>query len=300
MSTEENPTDRFLPEGDRPAAGGEDLAALLSSVALVGAETGELRARTATLTDQVTGLSAQVEKLAGRMVDASHLAQIRGELDRLVDLAEVVAELSETVNELAKEETPNTFRPVDWAHLPDTDREEILQDLVAWVRDVLFDGWPSAQQRIPECWPHHRELINEMLWARTSYQVAYDNPHGHARDAGDFRRALDDAIDRATEVTRGCQRPDDGHLVPLPPRDDTEALQAAARTDIIGQIFTLTRQGNDLGVSEEIRAVAREQASALVAEHDIGATQFQQYQVARRLSEDHAQAPAARTRRSDS
>jgi hypothetical protein len=49
--------------------------------------------------------------------------------------------------------------------------EELLTGLVTWMRNIYL-RYPDARQSLPECWLWHPEVIEELLWLRTSWLTA--------------------------------------------------------------------------------------------------------------------------------
>lgn len=293
-----DPVEEYLGDQGRSAGGASELGRVLSGVAVVGAEVGELREKVARLTAQLDPVRTRLAELTDHTVDTARLGELHRKVDALAALADQVADLSDAVAALADNDQGDALRPVDWAHLPPGEQGEVLQELVEWVRDVLFVGWPSARPVIRPCWPQHTELLNAMLWLRCAYQTTYDNPHGRAHHAADFHRTLREVLERCQILTEHCPPPGAGvHVVPIPPRDDSPALAAAARTAAIGQIYDLNRHATNDQAPPDAREQALARANELWTAYRIRREEYEAYEEARRVSEDLLQPTVGRARR---
>jgi hypothetical protein len=262
-----DPVNDYLSETGGPSGPGVPDGAVLAGLTTMAAELGELRRRVVEQGERFGPLGDRVDELA--------------------DLAAEVAELAAAVAELTQQEKSKAPRPVDLAHIPASQMPDELQGLVEWSRDVLFAGWPDARRDIRSCWPRHVELVNAMLWLRTTYETAYVHEGGRSHHAADFFRCLADVRTMAATLTRGCPRPGESepHAVPVPLRDDLPALAAAGRTSIIAQTYRLTMQAKDPEISEDIRAEARGRVRQMFGELRITKEEYEQYERALKLSE---------------
>lgn len=262
---------------------GSGAGEVLTAVAMVGAEIGELRAH---LGDALQDLTAVREDVTGL-----HQA-VKG----LTDLSRQVSELAMVVDELAQEDGSTTPRPVDLAHIPEAERGTALQELADWVHTVLFGGWPWTQGLLRPCWPHHPDLINDLLILKVTYETAYVK--GRAHHAVEYRHLLDYVMEVAAERTRSC--PTDTrtpHDVPLPPRHDLRAMMTAARDMVLAKVWRMTEQANrarQLG-SDELAGQAEAKAAELFATHQITQEEYQAYE--RRVQRSYAAESARRTDR---
>lgn len=263
-----DPVNDYLSATGGPAGPGVPDGAVLAGLTTMAAEIGELRRRIVEQGERFGPLSDRVDKLA--------------------DLAAEVAELAGAVAELTQQEKSKAPRPVDLAHIPASQMQEELQGLVEWVRDVLFVGWPDARRDIRSCWPRHVELVNAMLWLRTTYETAYVHEGGRAHHAADFFRCLDDVRSMAARLTRGCPRPGESepHPVPVPLRDDSSALAAAGRTSVIAEAYRLTMQTGDPSIPSDIKKAGRARVRDLFVEWRIGQEEYKEYVRALKLSEN--------------
>ncbi|RSN51123.1 hypothetical protein [Actinomadura sp. WAC 06369] len=189
-----------------------------AAVAILASEQGETRAHLQELRDQLGDVLQDLHKLDQRTGDIpaleSKIAALADALDKLV----------------RSDDDDSDTRPRDLAHIAPEDREQVLGDLVAWVRDVLFVGWPWAAASLAPCWLEHPDIVNGVLWLRAAYAAAYDTAGARPHAAADWHRWLDDVMATAERRTEGC--PEDGsHAVPPAPRDDSERLRAVVRRD---------------------------------------------------------------------
>lgn len=266
--------------------GGGDFASVLSALSVVSTEVGETRAHLAELREHFG------ESLA-------ELGEVSGRINKLAALATQVAILSDRVQALTDngggtgEELD--ARPVDLAHIDPQDLPDVLGALVAWVREVVFVGWPWTQQTLRGCWLQHPDLINAMLWLRSAYRAAYDDENARPHAAADWHRWLDDVMTTAERRTRGCPQPGQGtpHAVPLSPRDDLPALEDLARRDGLAEIHRLNlRRQPGAGYPADAVADAQQRIVALMDEHGLTNDDYNQYIRALRETEEaiaHAQ-----------
>ncbi|MFF0526602.1 hypothetical protein ACFYTC_48620 [Actinomadura nitritigenes] len=248
---------------------------VLSALAILSAEQGETRAHLAELRDHLGDVLEQV-----------------GNLDKLVSdvpiLAGRLASLTDAVDQLLREPSDSKTRPVDLAHVPRDERREVLGELVTWVRDVLFAGWPWTQDALRPCWLQHPDLVNGMLWLRAAYSAAYDMPKAQPHAAADFHRWLDDVMDRAAGRTEHCPaaKSPELHQVPLSPRDDAPGLDALERREVCAELYRLARIRKEAGHSaEDVEAAARH-SRQLIAETGITEADYNQYARARKATLD--------------
>ncbi|MBG0826152.1 hypothetical protein HS048_36410 [Planomonospora sp. ID91781] len=271
------------------------LGAVLSAVSAISVDVGRLRATVEHLSGEQAATAAHLGRLTGlpRLVE-----QLQRQAAEAEQLAEEVARLAQAVEDLADSEPAEPpLRPVDWAHVPLEERGAWLADLVAWVRDVVFVGWPPAAERLRGCWPRHLDLVNDVAMLRTLYQAAYERSSGRAHHAVEFRRMLEEVLRTADAHTRECPGPGEArpHLVPLPARDDTDQLRQAERVGVLGEVYRLTEQANHLATPPDLRAAATERASRLFSEHRITQAEYLAYEqalTASRAAADTTRRPA--------
>jgi outer membrane murein-binding lipoprotein Lpp len=264
-----------------PTGSGGRTGEVLTAVAMVGAEIGELRAHLGDALKNMTALRGDVTKLG----------QATAGITRLT--AEV-HELAAHVDQLAGDEDTKTPKPVDLAHLDDDNRADVLGELANWVHTVLFTGWPQAAEQIRACWPHHPDLINDLLLLKTAYEAAYQTGSRRAHHAVEFRHLLDYITAGADERARNCPTDLNRHEVSLPARNDLGAMNTAARDMVLAKVWRLTEQVNharQLGRTD-LAEQAGKAAEAMVDDNQITPAEYQAYE--KRVRDTHA---AARTRK---
>jgi hypothetical protein len=266
-----------------PDGSGGRASDVLTAVAMVGAELGELRAH---LGDVLKDMNGVREDITG----------LRRAVDTLSALSQQVTELAVAVDELAQTDSDKAPKPVDLEHIADEDRDAVLQELANWVRTVLFGGWPWTQDRLRGCWSHHPDLINDLLMLKTAYETAYAAKSRRAHHAADFRHLLDYVMDVADERTRECPAKLAYHEVTLPARNDITAVNAAARDMVLARVWRLTEQANRarrLG-RDDLAARAQDVATAAFDEHQISKAEYELYE--QRVQRSRAAAEARRAR----
>lgn len=248
---------------------------VLSALTILSAEQGETRAHLAELRDHLGDVLDQVAKLDRLIADVPLLA---GRLSTLTD----------AVDQLIRQQDDSPLRPMDLAHIPPDERREVLGELVRWVRDVLFVGWPWTQDALAACWLEHPDLINGMLWLRAAYAVAYESSKARPHAVADFHRWLDDVMDRAAGRTEHCPAPhsQELHHVPLPPRDDTPVLDALERREVCAELRRLAQISEKNGHSAEDIEAARQRTRQLVAETGVTEADYKQYARALKATRD--------------
>jgi len=260
-----------------------------TAIAMASAGITELRSHFADMLAELGGLRTQVAELARHSDQTSALAQ-------------QVAELATTLDELANEddEGKKNPKPLDLAHIAPGDRTTVITNLAGWVNTVVFTGWPWTQDQIRACWPHHPDLINDMLLLKTTYEAAYQAGNRRAHHAADFRHLLDYITATCEERTRACPTDHGQHPVPLPARFDAPAAATAARHMQLAEVWTLTVHASTAQQTGDHTAVqeARDRATALIDTYKITQAEYQAYEQHVRADRAH-QARQARTAEDD-
>lgn len=168
----------------------------------------------------VAGLARETEALRRRLDD---LGALRGQV---AELADVVADLAERL--ITDKAAP--AGPTSWLGLPDHDAGEVavrraaavLVDLVGWT-NLVYLRYPDAAASLPECWLWHPDVVEELLWLRTAWAVAYRGPVASALQAGDWHDRCRPGVVRRIRVAAGtCSR--ESHRAS--PRPTTACLDA--------------------------------------------------------------------------
>ncbi|MFI6541439.1 hypothetical protein ACIBHY_53930 [Nonomuraea sp. NPDC050547] len=283
--SEEYLGDIASPAGQTGRAPGLD--AVLAALATLSVDVGGVRANVEHLTTGHVDLARQLRPLSGL---PAVVEQLRAEANRVPELAEEVSKLADSVGQMLDNPPAKAPSPQDWTHVPAADRREWLEELLAWVRDVLFTGWPWTATRLRACWPRHLDLVNDVAMLRCLYQTAYDHAGGRAHHAVEFRRSVDDVMATANERTRACPPPNDGrpHLVPIPPRDDSTHLNQAVRIAILAEFHQLQEQANHPQTPQDLRADVMARARHLSQLHHITQEEYATYENALAASKAHA------------
>ena len=255
--------DAYLGDIARPASPSEQQkeeetpGGVMPALTVLAGDIGELRAELREFREQLADVLATVDQLGSRVAALSTLES-------------KVHALTDAVDLLLGQGDADAVRPVDLAHLTHENRGQVLADLVHWVRDVVFTGWPWTQERLRPCWLHHPDLINRMLWLRAAYSAAYDQPKARPHAAADWHRWLDDVMAHADRHTADCPSPEE-HAAPLPPRDDLAVLSAVQqhRRAVLTEITQLMQVTTHAGYpADQVRA-AQQRMKALIDAHGI-------------------------------
>lgn len=255
-----------------PAGENNGQAEVLAALSVLSTELGENRAHVAELRAHLDDVLKTLTDLQGKAAGAESLST------EVTALADTVAQLVELGV------APRPPKPVDLAHIAAEDRDTTLGELVEWVREVLFTGWPWTASRLRSCWLLHPDLVNAMLWLQTAYLTAYKHVDRRAHNAADFHHWLEEAMQWADERTAKCPRSaaEGHHPVPLPPRDDLAVLAEVARRDTLAEIHRQMQIVNAPEAPEDARVAARAVVSELtqvVSEED-----YRRYVIAVELS----------------
>jgi hypothetical protein len=245
-----------------------DAQQVATAIAMANAGITELRAHFADVLSELGGLRTQVTNLDRHAAQTSALAQ-------------QVAELATALDELASDdEGKKNPKPIDLAHITPADRTTIITNLADWLNTVVFTGWPWTQDQIRPCWPHHPDLINDLLLLKTTYEAAYQAGNRRAHHAADFRHLLDYITATCEERTRTCPADHGQHPVPLPARVDAPAAATAARHMQLAEVWTLTdhaKTAHQTGAHTAAQE-ARDRATALIDAYKITEAEYQAYQ----------------------
>ncbi|GIH97858.1 hypothetical protein ACFFMN_27985 [Planobispora siamensis] len=241
----------------------------MTALLVLSTELGQARAALAALDTRLEALGERANHLSNRVETLTVLsAEVRG----------LSASVAKLLDKPATEEAPSLL--VDLAHIPAEHRADALAELVDWVRDVLFVGWPHAQTLLECCWPYHPEIVNALLWLRAAYHAAY----GEGQDksphcAADFYFWLRDVLKWADERTLSCSNAHAGrpHLVVPERRDDTPALAQALRREVLAELYDALQLSNDPKASTDDVTAARERVRYLSTHHDISRQEYDEY-----------------------
>lgn len=294
---------------DTTGAGGQRDGLLTAASALVdvGAlrrDVEELRAGLGDVRDRVAHTRTGLDELRADLGTLpAGFAELGARVDELAVLGEQVTRLASSVEKLLTQDPAGgACRPVNLTQVPADERPACLENLASWLRDVLFTGWPWAQELLRPCWPQHPGIVQDLLLLRSAYACAYEDADARAHHGADFRRWLHEIAAASEETTRDCAQPGTPgwaqHSVPLPARDDTAMATASSRTAVIAQVYALIVQGNDERLDQDLRDQALVRADALCNQHGIEQAEYLAYAAAREKSEHDARERKARRPRS--
>lgn len=188
--------------------------------------------------DAVAGLAREVDGLR-RAVDP--LRDVGGRVD---DLGRLVGQLTDAVAALSKR--PASTPAPSWLLLP-TDPvmvERLLGELCAWLHAV-FLRYPDGVTALSECWLHHPDVVEELLWLMHAWCAAYQGKGASVQLAGDWHdRQRPGVVRRVRQNAGSCSierhqtRPDweqyPAGAVPVPGAETVVAIAgwwAAHRDD---------------------------------------------------------------------
>lgn len=169
----------------------------------------------------VAGLARELEEV-GRLV-----RKLNGLPAQVAELGAVVAQMAD---ELAANAAPTgTVGPTSWLALPpEGGPSMILGDLADWLARIYL-RFPDGLTHLPECWLWHADVVEELLWLRLAWAVAYHPELGTPMLAGDWHERYRPGVvrrirDRAGTCSLERHRDDSGNSAPLVPL--TEAIDA--------------------------------------------------------------------------
>jgi hypothetical protein len=151
----------------------------------------------------VAGLAREVEALRAK------LRPLSGLNNQVRDLANTVAALADEV--AGKHKKPAEPAAVTWLELRDGGEEAVsewarglLGEVTAWVGEV-FLRYPDAVTALPECWLWHPTVIEELVWLKEAWTVAYHGDTASVRGAADWHdRYRPGVVRRIKTTTSSC------------------------------------------------------------------------------------------------
>lgn len=129
--------------------------------------------------DALAGLAREVEALR-RAVDP--LRDVGGRVD---DLGRLVGQLADAVTALSAR--PAATPAPSWLLLPADEAVvgRVLGELCAWLH-TIFLRYPDGATGLPECWLHHPDIVEELLWLMHAWCAAYQGRAASVQLAGDW------------------------------------------------------------------------------------------------------------------
>lgn len=167
----------------------------------------------------VAGLAREVQAMGELLKQLSVLP------NRTAELSEVVEHL---VGRVAERDIPQDVDgPISWLDLTGA-TEPLLSDLISWMRRIYM-RYPDAAQHLPDCWLWHPEVVEELLWLRQSWAVAYHPAAGSPQLAGDWHdRYRPGVVRRIREQVGACALERHADQVPTPDVPLAEAVDLIA------------------------------------------------------------------------
>lgn len=156
----------------------------------------------------LAGLAREVEGLRRALTDVEPLRK------RVEDVAELVAQLSETTAAGLKKDEPAPA--VSWLDLNGRGEaaERLLVELVDWL-DRIFLQYEGAAKALPYCWAWHPDVVEELVWLMYAWRAAYEQ-EGYTSLAGDWHDRLRPGVVRRIAASAGmCSL--EKHLTPVEP-----------------------------------------------------------------------------------
>lgn len=150
--------------------------------------------------DLAAGLARQIHTLTRRVDD---LDPLPGRVD---DLTQLVGRLTETVAAITARRGPAPAP--SWLMAPGDTGEvrELLDQLCAWLA-AIFLRYPDGASCLPECWPWHPDVVEELLWLMHAWCAAYQGAGASVGAAGDWHdRQRPGVVNRIRRSAGSCSR----------------------------------------------------------------------------------------------
>ena len=146
----------------------------------------------------VAGLVREVEALR-RAVEP-----LRGLPDRVDDLTRLSTDLANAVAALTARRAAAPCP--SWLVLPaDSDLAvQVLDELAGWLR-LVYLRYPDAADSLPECWPWHPDVVEELLWLMHAWSAAYQGAQAAVALVGDWHdRQRPGVVRRVRQSAGSC------------------------------------------------------------------------------------------------
>lgn len=152
---------------DHTASGGEgDLAAEVAALRRRARETDAIaRESAAVLSELAPHVHDLTQAQASEAADGNAgTAQQTGIGDQAGDAARA---------ELGMADVPPA--PWCWPLFDDEQATAAWEALARWVDRVLVPGYGITRGELPDCWPHHPRMVNELSWLRAAHLDAHQD-----------------------------------------------------------------------------------------------------------------------------
>jgi hypothetical protein len=159
-----------------------------------------------------------------------------GVTGRVDDLARLVTQLADAVAALSARATA---APVpSWLMLPGDSEivARVLGELCSWLH-AIFLRYTDGAAALPECWLHHPDVVEELLWLMHAWSAAYQGRGASVALVGDWHdRQRPGVVRRIHKAAGSCSmekhedRPEWGQTptgaIPVPGVDRLDAITA--------------------------------------------------------------------------
>src|SRR3954452_24238150 len=110
------------------------------------------------------------------MSQAELISRLRRDLDELAsEFADTTAGFMGRIDDLDSATVADAPRAWNWRSIGPRAEQELWSQLTAWVAWVRH-RYPLAK-RIPPCWTHHTEVVEELTALWLAWQQAYEDRH---------------------------------------------------------------------------------------------------------------------------
>lgn len=144
----------------------------------------------------VAGLVREVDALR-RALDP-----LRGLPDRVDELTSLAVDLANQVTALSSRKAAEPCP--SWLMLPADPAQtaDVLDQLAAWLA-VVYLRYPDAADSLPECWPWHPDLVEELLWLMHAWSAAYQGSQASVALVGDWHDRQRPGVVRRVRLSAG-------------------------------------------------------------------------------------------------
>lgn len=126
---------------------------------------------------EINDLTQQVGKLAEQAREhGGLLSELAPEVQ---DQRETLAKLVDLVKDMAGAEVDDgdavdpDLTVVAWHTLDQQQARRAWDSLVTWLDEVAVPVYRITRSQLPDCWPRHAAIRNELSWLRTAHAQAY-------------------------------------------------------------------------------------------------------------------------------
>lgn len=125
---------------------------------------------------------------------------------RVEELAEVLARLSETVASIANRR--NAGAAPSWLLAPEDPEitATLLDQLAGWLQTIYL-RYPDGAAALSDCWLWHPDVVEELVWLMHAWSAAYQGPAASVALAGDWHdRQRPGVVRRIRQTVGSCSR----------------------------------------------------------------------------------------------